>query len=271
MFILHKSLLIVFLIFCFILFNNKAKSQFLKISNRVIVAGYVFEESNGNPLPYVNVYVKRTRRGTITDTSGYFMISAMLNDTLTFSSLGYDKRYVVINDSASDNNKPLIIFLDTKIYQINSIDIIALKRYKQLEYEIVNMQLDDDDYVYASRNFPFRPPDLDYYTRVNASGFGLVFSPISALYDMFSKEGKERRKLEEIQKKDNLNDVIDSKVSSDLIMKITGLSREETNLFIEWCRFSPDFIANLTEYDLITVIIYKYKLYQKVNYLHSDE
>ncbi len=232
------------------------------MTDRVIVAGYVFEESSGEPLPYVNVYVKRTRRGTITDTAGYFIIQAKINDTLTFSSLGYDRKYVVINDSSTDNSKPLIVFLDTRVYQINSVDVIALKRYKQLEFEITNMKLPDDDIVYAYRNFPFRPADIDYYSRVNAPGFGLVFSPISALYDMFSKEGKERQKLEEIQQKDRLNEVIDAKVSIEMVMKVTGLSKSETNIFIDWCGFSTGFVNGLTEYDLISVIVYKYKQYK---------
>jgi hypothetical protein len=239
-------------------------AQYIKMADRVIVAGYVFEESTGNPMPYVNVYVKRTRIGTITDPAGYFMLNAKINDTLTLSSLGYDRKYVVLNDSATDNMKPLIVFLDSRIYELNSIDIIALKRYKQLEYEITNMQLKDDDYTYAARNFPFRPADLDYYTRVNAPGFGLVFSPISALYDMFSKEGKERRKLEEIKARDYLNSVIEDKISTSFIMKITGMSQQEANSFIDWCDFSPEFVIKLTEYDLISVIIYKNMHYQKI-------
>jgi hypothetical protein len=232
------------------------------MADRVIVAGYVFEESTGEPLPYVNVYIKRTRYGTITDTSGYFMLNARINDTLTFSSLGFDKKYVILTDSASDNNKPLIVFLDTKIYQINSIDIIALKKYKQLEFEITNMQLPDDDYIFAANNFPFKPKDIDYYTRVNAPGFGLVFSPISALYDMFSKEGKEKRKLQEIQDRDRQINAISERVSSEFIMEITGMNMEETNIFIEWCRFSPEFINRLSEYDLITLILYKHEQFE---------
>ncbi len=234
------------------------------MADRVIVAGYVFEENSSEPLPYVNVYVKQTRIGTITDTSGYFMLTAKVNDTLTFSSLGYDKKYVVLTDSASESMKPLIVFLNTRVYQINSVDIIALKKYKQLEYEITNMSLPDDDYTYAMRNFPFRPVDIDYYSRVNAPGFGLVFSPISALYDMFSKEGKERRKLEEIQGKDYLAAILDEKVSTSYVMELTGMTFEETNEFILWCNFSPDFIMRLTEYDLISVIGYKYKQYKNL-------
>ena len=262
-----KQLLRILLISIFALIAYNTQAQYIKMGGRAIVAGYVFEESTSEPLPYVNVYIKQTRQGTITDTSGYFIISAKINDTLTFSSLGYDRKYVVLTDSASESMKPLIVFLDTRIYQINSVDIIALKRYKQLEYEIINMKLEDDGYIYAANNFPFRPKDLDYYTRVNAPGFGLVFSPISALYELFSKEGKERQKLEEIQSRDYLSELIDKKVSSSFISEITGMSLKETNIFLSWCNFSPEFILKLNEYDLISIIIYKHKQYSRIQHI----
>ncbi|MDD2636760.1 MAG: carboxypeptidase-like regulatory domain-containing protein [Bacteroidales bacterium] len=239
------------------------------MADRVIVAGFIFEETTGNALPYVNVFVKKTRKGTISDTTGYFILTARINDTLTFSSLGYDRKYVVLTDSAADNMKPLVVFLDTRIYELNTINIIALKKYKQLEYEITNMRLPDDDYKNAIRNFPIRPADIDYYSRVNAPGFGLVFSPISALYDMFSKEGKEKRKLEELQQADKLTNIIEEKLSPELIMTITKMPREEVNIFIDWCNFSSGFITRLTEYELISVIIYKHKQYKKAKRLSN--
>lgn len=168
-------------LFGFIIFgNSKIFAQFFILHDRAIISGYVFEESNGNPIPYVNVYVKRTRYGTITDTSGHFIISAKLNDTIVFSVLGFDKKYIIINDSAKDNSNPLILFLNTKIYELKSVDIIALRKYKQLEYEIKNMKLPDDAYTNALRNFPFRPPDIDYYARGTNPSFGLIFNPITA-------------------------------------------------------------------------------------------
>lgn len=261
-----RNLLLLIVIFFLSLFSINAFGQFIRIADRVIVAGYVFEESNGSPLPYVNVYVKQSRIGTITDTSGYFILKAGINDTLIFSSLGYDKKYVVITDSAADNDKPLIVFLDTKIYEIRSVEIIALRRYKQLEYEITTMKLPEDDYTNAATNFPFRPADIDYYTRdvTPMSGIGVVFSPITALYDAFSKEGKEKQKLAEIQEKDYLNSLIEEKISIAVIMKITGMGREDTNVFLEWCNFSPDFILKLTEYDLVLVIKHKYNQYSGI-------
>ncbi len=264
--LLKKKLTILLLLTAISLSAQYSFAQFVRIAERVIVAGYVFEESNGEPLAYVNVYVKKSRSGTITDTSGYFLLNASLNDTIIFSSLGYDKKYVILTDSATENNKPLIVFMDTKIYEINSVEVIALRKYKQLEYEITNMRLPDNDYTYAANNFPFRPPDIDYYTRSSTpvSGIGIVFSPITALYDMFSKEGKEKQKLAELQEKDYLNSILDEKISTALIMKITGMTQEETNIFIQWCNFTPEFVMKLTEYDLVSVIAHKHKQYQAI-------
>lgn len=259
-----KRIALIGLIICSTIIPEIASAQFLRIADRVIIAGYVFEESNGLPLPYVNVYVKRTRHGTITDTTGYFLLTTGISDTIVFSSLGFDKKYVVVTGEDAENNKPLVVFLDTKIYELRSVEIIALKRYKQLEYDITNMKLPENDYTYAVTNFPFRPSDIDYYTRSSTpiSGLGVVFSPITALYDMFSKEGKEKQKLEELQQKDYLNSIIDEKISTALVMKITGLNQVECNIFLNWCEFSSDFLLKLNEYDLISVIVYKYKQYK---------
>ncbi|HNQ68197.1 MAG TPA: carboxypeptidase-like regulatory domain-containing protein [Bacteroidales bacterium] len=263
---MKKIVILCLTIFTFVI-PEVVEAQFLRIADRVIIAGYVFEESNGLALPYVNVYVKKTRYGTITDTSGYFFLTANISDTIVFSSLGFDKKYVVVSEEDAENSKPLVVFLNTKIYELKSVEIIALKRYKQLEYEITNMKLPDNEYTYAIANFPLRPADIDYYTRSStpASGLGIVFSPITALYDMFSKEGKEKQKLLELQQKDYLNSIIDSKISTALVMKITGLNQEECNVFLNWCDFSSDFLLKLTEYDLISIIAYKFKQYQKQN------
>ncbi len=244
--------------------NFSLNAQFLKIADKIFVAGYILEENNKEPIPYVNIFVKQTRRGTISDTSGYFLLKTQLNDTLVFSALGFDKKYVVINEEAIENDKALIIFLDTKIYQLKTIDIYALRRYKQLEYEISTLKLPENDFTNASKNFPFRPKDIDYYKLNSAplSGLGVVISPITALYEMFSKEGKERQKLQELEKQDYIESIIEKKIGINAIMKIIDEDMQNTYMFLAWCNFSADFINNISSYDLAFVIKHKHKQYK---------
>jgi hypothetical protein len=53
------------------------------------IKGIVADSANHRPLPYVNVIIKHTQRGTTTDQTGYFSLPAHSTDTLLFSFVGY--------------------------------------------------------------------------------------------------------------------------------------------------------------------------------------
>ena len=60
--------------------------------NRVKVTGYV-RDADGNPLDLVNVIVKNTLNGTMTNEKGYYSLNVAAGDSVTFiySCLGYNK------------------------------------------------------------------------------------------------------------------------------------------------------------------------------------
>ena len=239
-------------------------SQFLKISDYVIIAGYVHDKQSMEPIPYVNIFVKQTRRGTITNADGYFLLKARLNDSVVYSSVAHKREYTLITDSIAEINEALVVFLEPRQYEIGSIDIIALRRYQQIKYEITNMKPIDDAFSYSKRNFPLRPGDIDFIPLSEISGPGISFSPISALYDAFSKEGKERRKLEELMQKDKLKDLVESKISYKKIGALLRINELETEQFINWCNFSPEFLSRINDYDFIMLLLSKYKQYHNI-------
>jgi TonB-linked SusC/RagA family outer membrane protein len=68
------------------------------------VTGTVTSAVDGIPLPGVNVYVKGTTKGTITDTEGNFKITAdSPEDILVFSFIGYQNEEVVIGNQTVIN------------------------------------------------------------------------------------------------------------------------------------------------------------------------
>ena len=99
------------LLFSILLFLNCnfSFSQFIKMDDRVIVAGYVLDIEDDKPLPYTNISIRHRREGTISDTAGYFALSAKMYDTIRFSMLGYERKFIVIDDKAIDRNEPLIV------------------------------------------------------------------------------------------------------------------------------------------------------------------
>lgn len=61
----------------------------LSANAQQVVTGIVVDSARFAPLPYVNIQIKHTLRGTITDGSGKFSITAHPSDTLVLSYIGY--------------------------------------------------------------------------------------------------------------------------------------------------------------------------------------
>jgi hypothetical protein len=254
---------ILILSFCFILFNSE--SQVLVMPDRMVIAGFVFDSDSEEALPYVNVYVKKTRRGTITDTTGFFVLFARTGDTIIFSSVAHHKLYIEAHDSIGDVKEPAMVYLQPRIYELASVDVIALKRYQQFKYDFIRLKLPDDAYVFADRNFATLPSELAYYSRQGTEGFGLVMHPISALYDMFSKEGRQRRKLEEFEAQDSFYEKVESRYNPEIVSNITGLSNEKAKDFMKWCNFNEYLILSLSDYQFIELIVKQYGKYATQN------
>ena len=84
------------------------------------LSGIVVSESNGmlEPLPYVNVYVEGTRRGTFSTFDGFFSIVVRTNEKVVFSSIGFkDVEYIVPDTLAGDRYS---------IFQIMARDTVLL-------------------------------------------------------------------------------------------------------------------------------------------------
>ncbi|MDE5416775.1 TonB-dependent receptor [Labilibaculum sp. DW002] len=85
---LSKKLLIT--IVAFLALGVSAFAQNVSISGTVI-------DSDGLPLPGVNVVEKGTTNGTITQISGEYLINVPADGTLVFSFIGYEDQVVLVN------------------------------------------------------------------------------------------------------------------------------------------------------------------------------
>jgi hypothetical protein len=111
-----------FLFFPFVVWVTvEADAQLVDGTADVVqLSGVVLTDEHGIPeaLPYVNVYIEGTQRGTFTSTEGFFSLVAREGETVIFSSLGYQEiRYTVPDTLRSDRYS---------ILQIMSRDTIML-------------------------------------------------------------------------------------------------------------------------------------------------
>jgi len=104
------------------------------INQEVVVTGTVMS-ANGETLPGVNVVIKGTTTGTVTNLNGAFSILAPnQNATLIFSFIGYDTKEIII-----DNRNIINVILKEDHFRLDEIVVTALgilRSQKALSYNV---------------------------------------------------------------------------------------------------------------------------------------
>lgn len=85
---------------------------------------------------------------------------------------------------------------------------------------------------------------------------------INTIYNLFSKEGKNARRLTKIIEEEYRQNVIDSKFTPDLVSHATGLEGELLQKFMERYRPTYYFVIAANELQLVEYIKSKYELFK---------
>ncbi|MBL7870142.1 MAG: TonB family protein [Cyclobacteriaceae bacterium] len=104
--------------------RSKAASGF--ISNQKIIKGKVFSADDGIPLPGVNIVIKGTTTGTVTDMQGNYQItSESSNPTLVYSFIGLQTEEVTVA-----NQSELNVNLQTDVSQLSEVVVTGYSPVK---------------------------------------------------------------------------------------------------------------------------------------------
>ena len=118
--------------------------------NKLIVSGVVTDMESGSLLPGVNVLVKNTQRGTMTDFDGKYTVEASVGEVLVFSYLGFNTLEIVVDQKTKIN-----VAMTINNEQLDEVVITALgikKEVKSLGYSVT--EFDGDKMVKARETNP---------------------------------------------------------------------------------------------------------------------
>lgn len=106
------------------------------------LVGHVLDERTGEHLPYVNVQVKGTNIGTVTDESGHYFLKDLPlgNQTIVFSYVGYETEELPVNIQENTTTELKAVIRDVS-QQLNSV-VVTANRYATKRQEtstIVNV------------------------------------------------------------------------------------------------------------------------------------
>lgn len=115
-------------------------------------SGVVITGDSLNPVPFTNVLIEQTGRGTMTDYYGYFSFVAQKGDSILFSAVGYKRNRFIIPDSLSQNKYSLIQIMNSDTVQLQETVIYPWPTREQFKEAFLAMELPDTDYDRAQRN-----------------------------------------------------------------------------------------------------------------------
>ncbi|MFI1743850.1 VIT domain-containing protein [Thalassobellus sediminis] len=96
-------------------------------TSKRIVSGNV-SDTNGSPIPGVNIYVKTGNKGAVTDFDGNYSINAEEEEVLAFSYIGFISKEVVLN-----SNKNINIKLTEDQSQLDEVVVVGYGTQKRMD------------------------------------------------------------------------------------------------------------------------------------------
>lgn len=208
---------------------------------RYSISGTVYEKDSATAMPFVNLINQRTGNGTITDYNGHFTIIGQNNDTLIFSYIGFARKKIPvaqIRNLTDSTKKPLRVVMQPIMVTLGPVNVFATK---------------------------YKPNEIDYMQRYVREHKKLTVlqsaeSPITALYNQFSRRGKEQRKLREIFERILTEEEVAKKFNPEILRQLTEDEFIDFERFRKYCWYvSDEYILTHEGYDLYAPIMDCYK------------
>jgi len=145
----HLFLIILIIIVKTIYFDISIQAQ---QNNLIQFSGVVVTSDSLKPLPFVNILIKNTKKGTITDYYGFFSFVAKKNDEIIFSTLGYKPIIFKIPDTITQNRYSLIQALTKDTLLLPETVIYPWPSPEQFKNAFLKLEIPDDAYKIAEKN-----------------------------------------------------------------------------------------------------------------------
>lgn len=248
--ILHTCFLVSVIAF---LTPSLAEAQYFKLR------GTVLDSTKNYPLSSVSVLTS-SGKGTITDAFGHYEVDVKETDSVWFSYL----------------NKPTIKYPVAKIIDATQFDI-ALHIYIPVLKEIVirprNYKLDSlQNRLDYAKAFDWRKPGL--HTNIGNDYGSSVGFDLNEIIRMFQfRRNKSMAMFQERLLQQERDKFIDYRFNKGLVLRLTGLTGENRDNFMLYCRPSYEFCLSVSDYEFQAAIkecFEKFKLLKNYSELKKE-
>jgi hypothetical protein len=201
------------------------------------VEGIVFDKLSKERVASINIHDITKHISVYNNLKGEFSIKASDGDQLVFTRSDYRPDTVKVQGKA-----PLAIYMAHLVIQLREVTVRDSNLTPQQK-----LQATRNDYtkIYGPSGNP------DWFDNGSYGGAGLS---IDALWNAFSREGRNASRLRDIIERDYEQNVIDYRFSRGLVGRITGLKDARLTSFM--FRYRPGYYtaSTMNDYEFITMI-----------------
>lgn len=215
------------------------------ICDQVLVKGKVYDTVRPQGFYNLMVVNKSKGHGVFGLPNGSFSLYTKAGDTIAISVKEYLKKsYIVLPDS----NCQFIIDLpmQTKVQELDEVIIYPLKSLEEIKKEREELSMRETRTV---------------------TGVDVFQSPVTALYERFSKTAKAKKRVAEMEHQDNINSILRELLRIYVSHDVVGLQEEYFEDFVEFLNIDEAFLRTSTDYELIVFIKDKLEHYK---FFHPD-
>lgn len=219
----------------------------------------VLDSLTRKPVAFAHIINTARRTATISDTLGYFYIRTSPGEQLQLTAIGFSASKLTIGYSILRSRIIHDILLQPIIYSIEAVRVNPLGSYQQFKQSFIRLDLPESEYTIHSSVLT----EIEEGTDTLDMLIMPIMSPVTALYNLLSKEGKSKRKLRKLLEQEEFERQIDFKYSPDIVSHITGYAGFELYEFMDYCSFRKEFLLNATYYEITQAILFKQREYEK--------
>lgn len=229
--------LTILVLFLSLFLFNQSNSQTL-----VSLSGRSFDKESRNlPIGSLMIINKRTNSGTFADVEGKFTLNILQSDTLIFSAIGFRVKKVCLKDSIARKHYIIEVPLQKISYELKEVSVFADRSLNEIQ------------------------KDIDRLGKMNTysvTGVNAIESPITALYERFSKIGKAKQKVSKWENEDLKRDILKDLFRVYIKFDVIELNDDQFDDFIRYLNLSDEFIQNATQFELVMAIKGRYESYK---------
>jgi len=225
-----KCTLVLFVFFC-------SLSVFGQQCDKVLFTGKVVDTLRPQNFYNLMIVNRRTGQGVFGQPNGTFSVYVNNGDSISISVREYPLVKLVVK---ADSNCQFLktIFIEPKPQEVREVVVRPLKTLEQIKEEREGLAMRETRMV---------------------TGIEMLQSPITALYQAFSKKEQNKRWIAEQNYKDDQRRVVKELLRTYIAYDIIELDEEEFDNFIAFLNVNEDFLKTATEMELITFIKDKYE------------